>query len=171
MRTIALHVRAARALEQERDVRERPGGHERDRQRARRDRPRHELHGALGRAARRLAGGSAGPSRPLSPWTWDATVSSRASGRSAPAATGDLAAAGEIEHAQGVRRRLRERLVPVHGRDAEHLHLGARERQQQRDRIVVPGIAVEDDRGAHARSIGHRPLNPRWRDENGLARV
>ncbi len=34
-----------------------------------------------------LAGGSAGPSRPLSPWTWEATVSSRTSGRSAPAAT------------------------------------------------------------------------------------
>ena len=37
--------------------------------------------------AARLGGGRAGPSRPLSPWTWDATISSRTSGRSAPAAT------------------------------------------------------------------------------------
>ena len=88
-----------------------------------------------------------------------------------PGGDRDLAATGQVEHAQGVRRRLGERLVPVHGRDAEQLQLGARERQQQRDRIVVPWITVEDDRGAHARSIGHRPLYPRWRDEGGHARV
>ena len=53
-----------------------------------------------------------------------------------------------------VRRRLLERLVAVHRGDAEQLELRAREREQQRDRVVVPGIAVEDDRDGHAGSIG-----------------
>ena len=58
----------------------------------------------------------------------------------------DVRPADEREHPQRVLRRLVERLVPVHGRDAEQVELGAREREQQRDRIVVAGIAVEDDR-------------------------
>ena len=40
--------------------------------------------------------------------------------------------------------------LPCDGRDAEQLDLGAREREQERDRVVVPGIAVEDDRRRHA---------------------
>ena len=63
----------------------------------------------------------------------------------------DVAAAGELEHAQGVRGRLLDRLVAADGRDADELELGRGEREQERDRVVVAGIAVEDDRGrAHA---------------------
>ena len=54
-----------------------------------------------------------GPSSPLSPWTWAATVSSRSSGRSAPAATGTSGRADEVEHPERVRGRLLERLVAV----------------------------------------------------------
>ena len=60
-----------------------------------------------------------------------------------------VAAAGELEHPQRVGRRLVERLVAVHGRDPEQLQLGARERQQQRHRVVVPGVAVDQDRRRH----------------------
>ena len=101
----------------------------------------------------RPAGGSVGPSRPLSPWTCDATVSSRVERPVGPCGDRDVCAADQVEHAERVRGRLLEGLVPVHGRHAQHLELGAREREQQRDRVVVPGVAVEDDRDAHGRSI------------------
>jgi enoyl-CoA hydratase/carnithine racemase len=60
----------------------------------------------------------------------------------------DVAAACDLEHAERVRGRLVERLVAGHGRHAEELDLRAREREQDRDRVVVPGVAVEDDRDA-----------------------
>ena len=66
----------------------------------------------------------------------------------------DVAAARELEHAQRVRRRLVERLVAGDGRDADELELGRGEREQERDRVVVTGVAVEDDRRrSHAASI------------------
>jgi hypothetical protein len=57
-----------------------------------------------------------------------------------------VGAAGQLEDADGVRRRLRQRLVARDGRDPEQLELGAREREQDRDRVVVTGVAVEQDR-------------------------
>ncbi len=60
----------------------------------------------------------------------------------------NVLAADELEHPQRVVGRLLERLVAVDGGDADELDLGAREREQQRDRVVVPGVAVEDDRRA-----------------------
>ena len=101
------------------------------------------------------AGGSVGPSRPLSPWTCDATVSSRVERAIGAGRDRDVGAAGEVEHAQRIRRRLLERLVAVDRGDAENLDLRAREREEQCDRVVVPRVAVEDDRdrGGHVRSI------------------
>ena len=58
---------------------------------------------------------------------------------------GDVAPPHELEDAQGVVGRLVERLVAVHRRDAEQLHLRARERKEERDRVVVAGVAVEDE--------------------------
>ena len=93
---------------------------------------------------------------------------------------GNVGAPGEIEHAKSICRRLLERLVPVDGRHTEHVELRARERQQQRDRVVVAGIAVEDDGDAHARQycvdlgrgrqrrLGSRP---RRRERPGRARA
>src|ERR671920_1921794 len=67
---------------------------------------------------------------------------------------GDVGAVDELEHAQRVRGRLLERLIAGDRRDAEELELGRRECEQQRDRVVVTGVAVEQDLGrAHARSI------------------
>ena len=67
-----------------------------------------------------------------------------------------VGAADEREHPERVVRRLVERLVAVRRRDADELDLGAREREQERDRVVVPGIAVEDDRSRH-RGVWRRP--------------
>ena len=77
-----------------------------------------------------VGGGSAGPSNPLSPCTWAATRISRTSGLAAPGGYRDVRAAGELEDPERVRRRLVERLVPVHRGDAEELQLGAGEREQ-----------------------------------------
>ena len=65
---------------------------------------------------------------------------------------GDVGA-DELEDADRVRGRLLHRLVPGHGRHAEELELGAGECQQQRDRVVVPWVAVEEDRRAHGLRI------------------
>ena len=64
----------------------------------------------------------------------------------------DVGAAGELEHAQCVGGRLVERLVAGDGRHADELELGRGDGEQQRNRVVVTGIAVEDDRRrSHAR--------------------
>ena len=41
----------------------------------------------------------------------------------------------------------------MHGRHADEVDLRAREREQERDRVVVPGVAVEDDGRRHRGSI------------------
>ena len=58
----------------------------------------------------------------------------------------DVAAAYELEHAKRVGRRLLERRVARHGRHADELDLGRSQAEQERDRVVVPRIAIEDDR-------------------------
>ena len=65
----------------------------------------------------------------------------------------EIGAANVVEHADRVRGRLLERLVAAHRGHAEQLDLGACQREQHRDRVVVTGVAVEHDRGrAHAAS-------------------
>ena len=109
--------------------------------------------------------GSAGPSRPDSPWTCAAVRSLPPSGASAPAATGTSRAPGELEHVERVARRLVERLVAGDGRDRAQLDLGRGEREQDRDRVVVAGVAVDDDRAC---SQAARP--PRRRSGSDAAR-
>ena len=58
----------------------------------------------------------------------------------------NIAATGELEHLERVRGRLLERLVAGDRRDADELELRRGEREQERDRVVVAGVAVEDDR-------------------------
>jgi hypothetical protein len=57
---------------------------------------------------------------------------------------------GELEHTDCIRGRLLDRLVAGHGRHPAQLELRAPEREQERDRVVVTGVAVEEDRRAHA---------------------
>src|ERR1019366_8137581 len=57
----------------------------------------------------------------------------------------DLAVADMVKDADRVCRRLVERLVAGDRGHAEQRYLGAGERQQERDRIVVARVAVEDD--------------------------
>ena len=70
----------------------------------------------------------------------------------------DVVAADVVEHADRVRRRLLQRLVAGHGGDAEQPDLGAGEREQDRDRVVVAGVAVEDDVGHAVRIASRRVL-------------
>ena len=68
---------------------------------------------------------------------------------------GNVATSRELEHADGIRSRLVERLVAGDRRDAEDLHLGRGERQEQCDRVVVTGVAVDEDRRrAHGPTCG-----------------
>ena len=101
---------------------------------------------ACSAARRPRGGGSSGPSSPLSPWTCAATDGGAHERPLGAGRDRHVAATGELEHAQRVRRRLVERLVAGDGRDAEQLELGRGEREQERDRVVVAGVAVEDDR-------------------------
>ena len=73
----------------------------------------------------------------------------------------DVGAARELEHAQRVGGRLVERLVARDGRHADELELGRGDGQQEGDRVVVTGIAVEDDRRrSHAASIASTSRAP-----------
>ena len=58
----------------------------------------------------------------------------------------DVAPAGDLERDERVAGRLVERLVAGDGRDADQLDLRRGEREQDRDRVVVAGVAVDDDR-------------------------
>ncbi len=146
--TLAPPVRSS----SKRDVGQRAGRHERDGLRAGCDRPLHEVDRVLAerlvprrRQRRAVEAAVAVDVRCDHQLPLERTIRA---GRDR-----DVGATDEVEHAQRIRRRLLERLVAVDGGDPEQLDLRAREREEQRDRVVVPGIAVEDDRNAHARSI------------------
>ena len=104
------------------------------------------------RLARRAAAARARPC-PLSPWTCVGDVGLAHERPVGAHRDRNVLAADEREHAERVVGRLLERLVAVHGGDADELDLGARQREQERDRVVVAGIAVEDDWIVIARSI------------------
>ena len=70
---------------------------------------------------------------------------------------GDVEAVRVIEDADRVRGRLLERLIARHGGHAEQSQLGAGECEQQRDRVVVARVAVEDDVGHGG---AHRSTEP-----------
>src|SRR5580704_13409525 len=59
----------------------------------------------------------------------------------------DVVAADVIENPDGIRGRLLERLIAGDRGDPEQVQLGAAECQEERDRVVVAGVAVEDDVG------------------------
>ena len=66
-----------------------------------------------------------------------------------PGCDRNLVASDEVEDADRVRGRLLERLVARDRGDAEQLELRGGDREQQRDRVVVAGITVEQDRRRH----------------------
>ena len=143
-----LRLRLRVAREQERDVRQRAGGDER------------RALDPLGEEVDRVLGRRLGLRR-RQVGAVEARLAVHVGGHARlaherPAGAGgdrDLAAAGELEHADRVGGRLLERLVAGDRRDAPQLELGAAEREQDRDRVVVAGVAVEQDRRAHAVSI------------------
>ena len=152
-RDIALRNRAAHeddplrpslrvARQEERDVRQRPG---RDERRAG-DALREEVDGVLGdRTSPRLR-----QLRPVEPGlAVDVGGDERLTDERAAGAGRDrhVVPSDELEHPKRVGRRLLHSLVAGHRRDAQELDLLAREREQERDRVVVPGVAVEENRG------------------------
>ena len=74
------------------------------------------------------------------------------------AGDGYVRPAGEGEDPQRVARRVLDAGVARHGRDPEDLEPGRREREQDRECVVVPRVAVEQDGPSDAggRSAGQR---------------
>ena len=110
---------------------------------------------ACSSTARPVAGGNPGMSRrtsalvrarrpPVGELTHERPVGARRDGN---------LAGQELHDPQRVLRRLGHRLVPLDGRDPEHLHLGARQREHERDHVVVAGVAVDQNRDRHERAI------------------
>ena len=97
-----------------------------------------ELERALGAGAdgglRRSA-----PSRPLAPWTSGAVSSGRTSGWPAPAATGTSVRPSSARTRSALRVVLASGRVAADRRDAQHVELRPRERQGDRQGVVVPG--------------------------------
>jgi hypothetical protein len=143
---LAGDVRVAR--EQQRDVGQRTGRHERDRPLAGMDALGQIVHGVR-RDRLPLRRRQVGPVE--AGLAVDVGGDRRFADERAVGAGGDrdVVAAGELEDAQRVGRGLRERLVAGDRRDAEQLDLGTGEREQHRHRVVVAGIAVEQDRYRH----------------------
>jgi hypothetical protein len=69
----------------------------------------------------------------------------------------DVVSADELEDAERIGGRLLQRLVAGDCRHPAHLQLRARKRQEQRDRIVVPRVAVEEDRRGRHRDSSAQP--------------
>ena len=143
-----LRARVGMEREQERHVGQRPDGDEREAAPAGAHLTREELDGVLGdRRGRRVGELGAVQAGLAVDVRGDVALAHErpvGAGRD-----GHVGAAGELEHAERVRRRLLERLVARDGRDPDQLDLGRGEREQDRDRVVVAGVAVEDDRRAH----------------------
>ncbi len=109
------------------------------------DRPGDEVDGVLGNGLGRSAAGRDGPVHPA--LAVDVLGDERLAADRPVGAGGDgnVRAAGELEQLQRVDGRLLERLVAVDGGDADELDLRAGQGEQERDRVVVAGVAVEED--------------------------
>ena len=143
-----LDVEVRVAGERQRDVGERAGRDQRDRTARCADPGGEEVDRVLGdgRPGGRREVGPVEPGLPVHVLCHLRVADQRAVGTGGDR---NVAAAGELEHAQRVGGRLVERLVAVDGGDPEQLELRARERQQQRHRVVVPGVAVDQHRRGH----------------------
>ncbi len=64
----------------------------------------------------------------------------------------DVGPAPDLERDERVPGRLVQRLVAGDGRDADQLDFRRGEREEDRNRVVVAGIAVDDDPRAHRRA-------------------
>ena len=142
--------------QQERDVRERPEGDERQRQIRSTGLLGEEVHGVLvdrpGRGRREVRRTDAAVAVGI--LRGDEALHQRPVGAGRDRHVGP---AGELEHAQGILCRPLERLVAGDRRDAAEVELGARDRQQERERVVDTRVAVDHDGRGHAGIIA-------WRD-------
>ena len=93
--------------------------------------------------------GSTGPSSPDSPWMSPATPRVRSSGRAHPAANGTPAMPPTRATATALRVTFSRVWFPATVRHREQLYLRAAVGEQQRDGVVVPGVAVEEDLAGH----------------------
>jgi hypothetical protein len=74
--------------------------------------------------------------------------------------TGDV---GDAAHAARVQGRFLECLVARDGRDRAELDLGVAVSEEYRHRVVVPGVAVEDDPARHRPTLGQAATGHRSR--------
>ena len=150
--------------QQQRDVGERPDGYQRDRSRRRLQRRRDPVNGVslLRRPARRGQFGAFEAGLAVDVGGNLQLAHERAIG---PGGDGHIGPPGAVQHPDGVRGRLGQRLVPRHGRHAQQLDLVAGQRQEQRGRVVVARVAVDDDRLHRADTTSRVIDQPRCRWE------
>ncbi len=122
--------------------------------------------------------GSSAPPMPSSPCTNCAVSSGRTSGRSRPACSGMLGAAGEVERDDRIAHGQIERHVARDHGHRTHVHRGLPYREDQCDGIVGCGVGVDHDAASrHPRSLAPRVQNSvvlagdlRWRRDRQRCR-
>ncbi len=72
-----------------------------------------------------------------------------------------LGAAGQLDDAERVARRRRQRQIAGNRNQPQHIELWRGERQEDRDRVVDPGIGVDDDRARHGATLPSANTNER----------
>ena len=101
----------------------------------------------------------------------------RTSGRAQPAANGTPVMPAMRPHGQSVAGDLLQRLVAHHGGHGEQFDVRVAVGQEQRDGVVVPRIAVQDDLAGHGRNLLRRqrrspePVRGGCRSSEGRRRV
>jgi hypothetical protein len=138
-------VEAGERPEEQGDVRERPGRDERDRSRRTADERGRELDRGLGpEIDRRL-----GQVRAVEPGCAVDVDGDPRLPDQGPVGAGrnrDVLAAEQRERPAGVERGERERRVPGARCDPEDVQAGRRAGERDRERVVMAGVAVDDDR-------------------------
>ena len=92
----------------------------------------------------RTGGGSTASPSPWPPWVSGVVTSGRRSGTSRPRADRHVAPARQLQHRPGVDRDLLGVHVPGHARDGPDVRVGRGAREEQRERVVDAGVAVDE---------------------------
>ncbi len=97
--------------------------------------------------------GNSMPSSPVLPWTCSAVTSLRCNGCVASGEDRNINFASYLADNAGISGGVVQRHIARDGDDSQHLDiLGAGQRQQDRDGIILSGIGVDDDLAGHGNS-------------------
>ena len=97
-------------------------------------------------SAAAVAGSSSVSPIPLSPWTSVARTTEPSSAPAAPSADRDVVPAVGVEQAQGVLGAVGDVRVAADRGDGQQVELGPGDREADRQRVVEPRVAVDDQR-------------------------